>query len=195
MTMNGAGWFLLGTALGSGIGVGVTYIYLKDKFEAQLNEEVNGLKAHYVERDRKIARLNEEEKKKLEEKIYSDDEKNEFVNYTNIYTSQTQTIAKNEEIDNIEDISAAAEIISDEDFDNPEYDNYRKVSVDYFEDGAIFETLSGEEIDGFEMIAGDEWKGAFGEYTPNVVYVRNHETMTDYEIIEHEGSHPHPEDE
>jgi hypothetical protein len=45
------------------------------------------------------------------------------------------------------------------------------------------------------MIAGDEWKGAFGEYTPNVVYVRNHETMTDYEIIEHEESHPHPEDE
>ena len=195
MTMNGAAWFLLGTTLGSGIGVGVTYIYLKDRFEAQLNDEVNALKAHYVERDREMARLNEEKKKELEKKIYSGDEKNEFVNYTNMYTSQTQAIPKNEEIEDIEDSSAAAEIISDEDFDNPEYDNYRKVSVDYFEDGAVFESLSGEEIDGFEMIAGDEWKGSFGEYTPNVVYVRNHETMTDYEIIEHEGSHPHPEDE
>lgn len=196
MTMNGAAWFLLGTALGSGIGVGVTYIYLKDKFEAQLNEEVNALKAHYVERDREMARLNEEKKKELEEKIYSDDEVRDWMDYTKMYNAEPVKVElKNEEIDNIEDTSAAAEIISDEDFDNPEYDNYRKVSVDYFEDGAIFETLSGEEIDGFEMIAGDEWKGAFGEYTPNVVYVRNHETMTDYEIIEHEGSHPHPEDE
>ena len=191
MRLNGAAWFLLGTALGSGVGVGVTYIYLKDKFEERLNEEVNGLKAHYVERDREMARLNEEKKKELEEKIYSSDEKNEFVDYTKMYTTTTPAIV--DEV--VDDISAAAEIISDEDFDNPEFDNYKKISVDYFEDGAIFESLSGEEIDGFEMIAGDEWKGSFGEYTPNVVYVRNHENMTDYEIIEHEGSHPHPEDE
>ena len=95
----------------------------------------------------------------------------------------------------MDDVSAAAEIISDVEWDDPDFDNYRKISVDYFEDGAIFETLSGEEIDNFESIAGDEWKGGFGEYTPNVVYVRNHDLKTDYEIIEKEGSHPHPEDE
>lgn len=191
MTMNRAAWFLLGTALGSGVGVGVTYIYLKDKFEKQLHEEVTALKTHYVERDREMARLNEEKKKELEEKIYSDDEKNEFVDYTKMYTTTTPAIVDEE----VDDISAAAEIISDEEWDDPAFDNYKKISVDYFEDGAIFESLSGEEIDGFEMIAGDEWKGSFGEYTPSVVYVRNHENMTDYEIIEHEGSHPHPEDE
>lgn len=190
MTMNGAAWFLTGTALGSAVGVGVTYIYLKDKFEKELNEEVTALKTHYIERDRELAKKNEEAKKKLEEKVFSKDEINEFVDYTKLYTEQTSNV---EVVD--DDVSAAAEIISDEDFDNPEFDNYKKISVDYFEDGAIFETLSGEEIDGFEMIAGDEWKGSFGEYTPNVVYVRNHETMTDYEIIEHSGSHPHPEDE
>jgi hypothetical protein len=52
-----------------------------------------------------------------------------------------------------------------------------------------------DELDGFELIVGDEWKGAFGEYTPNVVYVRNHDLKTDYEIIEQEGPHPTPEDE
>lgn len=192
MTMNGAAWFLCGTALGSAVGVGVTYIYLKDKFEKSLNEEVTALKTHYVERDRELAKKNEEKKKELEEKVFSNNEINEFVDYTRLYTEQTKNVEPVEEDD---DVSAAAEIISDEEFDNPEYDNYRKISVDYFEDGAIFESLSGEEIDGFEMIAGDEWKGSFGEYTPNVVYVRNHETMTDYEIIEREGAHPHPEDE
>ena len=197
MTMNRAAWFLLGTALGSSVGVGVTYIYLKDKFETRLNEEVNALKTHYVERDREIARRNEEEKKKLEEKIYSGDATKDVVDYTRMYTSITPAVVNKVEeiVKDIEDTSAAAEIISDIDWDDPEYDNYKKISVDYFEDGAIFESLSGEEIDGFELIAGDEWKGAFGEFTPNVVYVRNNETMTDYEIIEREGSHPHPEDE
>lgn len=197
MTMNGAAWFLLGTTLGSAVGVGVTYVYLKDKFEKNLNEEVTALKTHYIERDRELAKKNEEQKRKLEEKVFSNDEINEFVDYTNKYKPEASAITatKYQEVEEVDDISAAAEIISDQDFDNPEFDNYRKISVDYFEDGAIFETLSGEAIDGFEMIVGDEWKGSFGEYTPNVVYVRNHETMTDYEIIEHEGSHPHPEDE
>lgn len=197
MTVNKAAWFLIGTALGSAVGVGVTYIYMKDKFEAKLNEEVNALKAHYVERDREIAKRNEEEKKKLEEKIYSSDATKDIVDYTKMYISTTpEAVNKMEElVKDIEDTSAAAEIISDIDWDDPEYDNYKKISVDYFEDGAIFESLSGEEIDGFELIAGDEWKGAFGEFTPNVVYVRNNETMTDYEIIEREGAHPHPEDE
>ena len=192
--MNRAAWFLLGTALGSSVGVGVTYIYLKDRFEARLNEEVNALKAHYVERDREIAKKNEEQKKELENKIFtsSAEDVNEFVNYANMYITNSN---QDEIVKDIEDTSAAAEIISDIDWDDPEYDNYKKISVDYFEDGAIFESLSGEEIDGFELIAGDEWKGAFGEFTPNVVYVRNNETKTDYEIIEREGSHPHPEDE
>ena len=192
MTINRAAWFLIGTALGSSVGVGVTYIYMKDKFETRLNEEVNALKTHYVERDREIAKRNEEEKKKLEEKIYSSDEVSEFVDYTKMYTTETQ---KKKVIEDVEDISAAAEIISDEDWDDPDFDDYKKISVDYFEDGAVFETLSGEEIDGFELIAGDEWKDSFGEYTPNVVYVRNNESKTDYEIIEKEGPHPHPEDE
>ena len=200
MTMDKAAWFLFGTALGSGVGVGVTYIFLKDRFEKQLTEEVNALKAHYVERDKNLARKNEEQKKELEKKLYSNSEINEFMDYTKLYSEQTQTseaasISYKEAVEESDDISAAAEIISDVDFDDPEYDNYRKISVDYFEDGAIFESLSGEELDGFELIAGDEWKGSFGEYTPNVVYVRNHDLKTDYEIIEHEGSHPHPEDE
>ena len=194
MTMNRAAWFLFGTALGSSVGVGVTYIYLKDKFETRLNEEVMALKAHYVERDREIAKKNEEQKKELAEKIFtnSEEEVNEFVNYANMYITDSK---KDEVVEDIDDTSAAAEIISDVEWDDPEYDNYKKISVDYFEDGAIFESLSGEEIDGFELIAGDEWKTAFGEFTPNVVYVRNNETKTDYEIIEREGPHPHPEDE
>ena len=193
MTLNKAGWFFIGITFGSATGVGVTYIYLKDKFEKALNEEVAGLKAHYVERDRELARKNEEKKKELEEKVYSDNEINEFTDYTRLYTKEASSFS--EVVDNDEDISAAAEIISNVDFDDPDFDNYRKISVDYFEDGAVFETLSGEELDGFELIAGDEWKSRFGEFTPSVAYVRNHDLKTDYEIIEHEGSHPHPEDE
>ena len=194
MTIGRAGWFLFGTALGSAVGVGVTYIYMKDRFEARLNDEVNALKAHYVERDREIAKKNETQKKELETRIFSSSEEdvNEFINYANMYITNTE---KDEKIEDIDDSSAAAEIISDVEWDDPDYDDYRKISVDYFEDGAVFETLSGEELDGFELIAGSEWKDAFGEYTPNVVYVRNNETKTDYEIIEREGPHPHPEDE
>lgn len=197
MMMNRAAWFLLGTALGSSVGVGVTYIYLKDRFETRLNEEVNALKTHYIERDREIAKRNEEQKKELEEKIYSDSAETKVVDYTKMYISTTPAVVEkmDEVVEDIDDVSSAAEIISDVEWDDPDYDDYKKISVDYFEDGAIFESLSGEEIDGFELIAGDEWKDAFGEFTPNVVYVRNNETKTDYEIIEREGSHPHPEDE
>ena len=196
MKLNGAAWFLIGAALGSAGGIAGTYIYLKDKFEKQLNEEVVALKAHYVERDRQLAKKNEEQKKELEEKIYSDSEVRDWMDYTKMYNAEPVTVKlENEVVDTDDDYSAAAEIISNVDFDDPDYDNYRKISVDYFEDGAVYETLSGEELDGFELIVGDEWKGAFGEYTPNVVYVRNHDLKTDYEIIEQEGPHPTPEDE
>ena len=196
MKLNGAAWFLIGTALGSAGGIAGTYIYLKDKFEKQLNEEVVALKAHYVERDRQLAKKNDEQKKELEEKIYSDSEVRDWMDYTKMYNAEPVTVKlENEVVDTDDDYSAAAEIISNVDFDDPDYDNYRKISVDYFEDGAVYETLSGEELDGFELMVGDEWKGAFGEYTPNVVYVRNHDLKTDYEIIEQEGPHPTPEDE
>lgn len=196
MKLNGAAWFLIGATLGSAGGIAGTYIYLKDKFEKQLNEEVVALKAHYVERDRQLAKKNEEQKKELEEKIYSDSEVRDWMDYTKMYNAEPVMVKlENEVVDTDDDYSAAAEIISNVDFDDPDYDNYRKISVDYFEDGAVYETLSGEELDGFELIVGDEWKGAFGEYTPNVVYVRNHDLKTDYEIIEQEGPHPTPEDE
>lgn len=196
MKLNGAAWFLIGATLGSAGGIAGTYIYLKDKFEKQLNEEVVALKAHYVERDRQLAKKNEEQKKELEEKIYSDSEVRDWMDYTKMYNAEPVIVKlENEVVDTDDDYSAAAEIISNVDFDDPDYDNYRKISVDYFEDGAVYETLSGEELDGFELMVGDEWKGAFGEYTPNVVYVRNHDLKTDYEIIEQEGPHPTPEDE
>lgn len=196
MKLNGAAWFLIGATLGSAGGIAGTYIYLKDKFEKQLNEEVVALKAHYIERDRQLAKKNEEQKKELEEKIYSDSEVRDWMDYTKMYNAEPVTVKlENGVVDTEDDYSAAAEIISNVDFDDPDYDNYRKISVDYFEDGAVYETLSGEELDGFELMAGDEWKGAFGEYTPNVVYVRNHDLKTDYEIIEQEGPHPTPEDE
>ena len=203
MNIPKATWFMLGITVGAAGGIGGTYIYMKDSFEKRLNEEVNALKAHYVERDKKLADENEEKKKNLAGKIFTVKEENEFVDYSKMYQSQTEIVdvdkvavtSYNEVVEENGDISAAAEIISDVEFSDPEYDNFRKITVDYFEDGAIFESLSGEELDGFEMIAGDDWKGSFGEYTPNVVYVRNHDLKTDYEIVEHEGSHPHPEDE
>lgn len=199
MKLNGAAWFLIGTALGSAGGIAGTYIYMKDKFETRLNEEVVALKAHYIERDRQLAKKNEKQKEELEEKIYSDDVITNYVDYAKMYMDNNSiteaAISYKEAVDAEDDYSAAAEIISDVDWDDPEYDNFRKISVDYFEDGAVYETLSGEELDGFELIAGDDWKDSFGEYTPNVVYVRNHDLKTDYEIIEQEGPHPVPEDE
>ena len=203
MNVSKAAWFLIGTALGSAGGISGTYIYMKDKFETRLNEEVVALKAHYIERDRQLAKKNEEQKKELEEKIYSEDEVRDWMDYTKMYNAtpvkvmieNEQSVSYNEAVETEDDYSAAAEIISNVDFDDPDYDNYRKISVDYFEDGAVYETLSGEELDGFELIAGDDWKNSFGEYTPNVVYVRNHDLKTDYEIIEQEGPHPTPEDE
>lgn len=205
MSMGKAGWLLTGLVIGGGAGAGVTYLVLKEKFEKQLTEEVNALKAHYVERDQKMAQMNEERKKELEETVYSASDRNDFADYTKLYSANvgeetsSESIAAvtsyNEAVENTDDYSSAAEVISDEEWDNPEYDNYRKISVDYFEDGAVFETLSGEELDGFDLIAGEDWKDAFGEYTPNVVYVRNHDLKTDYEIIEQEGPHPIPEDE
>lgn len=193
-------WFAGGLAIGAGAGIGGTYIYMKDKFEQKLNEEVNALKAHYVERDKALAKKNEEQKKELEDKVYSDVEVNDFVNYAKLYNDNTggeDKAAKSygEVIEENEDVSHAAEIISDVEWEDPDYDTYKKISVDYFEDGAVFETLSGDELDGFELATGDDWTRRFGEFTPGVVYVRNHELKTDYEIIEQEGPHPRPEDE
>lgn len=201
MSVDKALYFCIGLGVGAIAGGGGVYIYVKDKFEKQLDEEIKALKAHYIEKDRELVQKNEEKKKELEEKIFSENaDKNEFINYTELYNKNTSNeeeavTSYNEVVSNMDDVSAATEIISNVDFDDPDYDHYRKITVDYFEGGAVFESLSGEELDGFDLIAGDEWRGRFGEFTPNVVYVRNHDIKTDYEIIDHEEPYPHPEDE
>ncbi len=201
MSVDKALYFCIGLGVGAIAGGGGVYIYVKDKFEKQLDEEIKALKAHYIEKDREMVHKNEEKKKELEEKIFSENaNKNEFINYTELYNKNTSNeeeavTSYNEVVSDMDDVSAATEIISNVDFDDPDYDHYRKITVDYFEGGAVFESLSGEELDGFDLIAGDEWRGRFGEFTPNVVYVRNHDIKTDYEIIDHEEPYPHPEDE
>lgn len=60
---------------------------------------------------------------------------------------------------------------------------FDKISLEYFDDGILANALSEEIIEDIEAAVGKSALTKFGEYEDDVVYVRNENRSTDYEII------------
>ena len=65
-----------------------------------------------------------------------------------------------------------------------EEEDYTKRTLSYFSgDGVIMDSDTEEVIDNGIDLVGEENLEKFGEYEPEVVYVRNESNKTDYEVI------------
>lgn len=71
-------------------------------------------------------------------------------------------------------------VISPEEFD--ESGEYEPVSLTYYADGVLADSITDERIENPEEIVG-EFESHFGEYEDDSVFVRNDKLLTDYEIL------------
>ncbi len=78
--------------------------------------------------------------------------------------------------------AAAPYIISPTQFINEE-PYYDKITLEYYDDDILANALSEEIIEDINAAIGLESLTKFGEYEDDVVYVRNENRSTDYEVI------------
>ena len=174
---------------GAGIGSAATWYFLKNKYEAILNEEKESYKNYY---EKKVAELTPEaESQQPDEatlkRLRNKDDISKYVekikpytNYSDIKPEEPSTVAAPEDE---ESYSERPYVIPPEEFD--ELEGYNTISLLYFSD----EVLTDDDysiIENVDDIVGKDSLETFGRYEDDSVYVRNDRLKCDYEILKDE---------
>ena len=162
---NGLKYFLT-FALGAAAGAAVSCALLKKACELKINEEVEAFKEYWANKDDQ-----EPETEEVAEDM--SEAKEEYVSV--IEDAGYNTIEQKGGSE-----SMKIEVIPPEDFDT--LDDWNIESFTYYEDHVLAND-DGEIVHDHELLIGPDALGTFGEYEDDSVYVRNHETRTDYEIL------------
>lgn len=177
--------FLVGLVIGSVL----TYHGLKNKVEAEINEEVDKIKEFYKDQLEK-QQAEYFEKEYLKSKASVAEDKGSVINLKNIEKYEAE---QNEETsDDIDDApSGAFEVFKDEIVarDKPfvieedrvgEYISYDLISLIYFSDGVLTDDWE-VPVENPDETVGKEYAGYF-ETGEDVVYVRNDKLKCEFEI-------------
>lgn len=174
--------FLAGAVVGAGTAFAACYIHLKKQFDKELESRIESLKASYSAdfgpKNGIVSDYNEEEGKTTT-KIY---ENGELVD--EIETTAEEKIVKTEKVDYSNIINKMngnkPYPITMEEFVNGDND---KVTYTYFPDDEVFlDVLDDICPEAFDEV-GRENLNKFGIHEPDVLYVRNVDKGTDYEVL------------
>lgn len=169
-------------AAGAAIGSAVTWIFVKKKYEQIAQEEIESVKEVFSKREHKDVESVDEKTEEVEEPDDLD-EYDDIVRGSG-YVSYSQRKVKEDEEKEDEDVEYFVEpyVISPDEFDE---NGYETVSLYYYQDGVLENTITGEVIDDedIDMMIGRDSLNHFGEYEQDSVHVRNENTETDYEIL------------
>lgn len=168
--------FILGAAAGSA----VTWYLLKTKYEQLAQEEIDSVKEAFARRLDEIEGIGEEPVVPSP----SDFSENEKVNYAGIVATHYGVTTDNEKggSDKLE-VGTPPYTISPEEFGV--LDDYDTISLTYYADGVVTDEVD-EPIDDLDSKIGKDNLLKFGEYEPDVIFVRNDMRRTDYEILKDE---------
>ena len=173
--------FILGAAVGSG----VTWYFLKDKYEKLAQEEIDSVKEVFSKRTSDISEKDEPQDKiediPEEPTVKELDSYKEFVSkveYTDYSTNKTAGI-KQEKAADIEHEDNPY-VITPEEFG--ELDGYDEISLTYYSDQVLTDE-NNELVEDVDRVVGFESLNHFGEYEDDSVYVRNDRLKCDYEIL------------
>ena len=157
---------------GVAIGVGVSWIYHKNKYEQLVEEEVESIREH-MDGDKKAKERHSDYRKDKEEQG-PEDGKQAAKAYNNIIKDNAYDPMEPEK-----DIF----VVTPEDFASiPGYD----ADSLYYHDNDIISNDDNVEVDNVEELLGMtilEVRAHFGEYDENTVYIRNALLHTDYEVL------------
>ena len=180
-----------------------TYLYMKDKTEERIAEEVDDVRRTYAKISVETAANDDETpqmraarnaKRKadmitssniIEKQMYNlftkplkdiDDDSEEDAEEEDAYAELVNTQAPNE------GLADAPYTISQFEFINGE-PYYDKTTLNYYDDDILEEELTEGIIEDIDAVVGRESLTKFGEFEDDVVFVRNEKLCTDYEII------------
>lgn len=176
-------FFISGAAIASFI----TYKVVEKKFKDIADEEIASVKEMMKPKLERLNQLEQEKKSEiiLEEKMITDeneltrlvDKANAANPYGKLVTDLGYANNKEEEKESMGNYNI--EVIPPEDFG--EY-GYKCESLTYYAD-KVLTYDDDEKITDIEKIIGPSALNTFGEYEDDSVFVRNHDSKIDYEIL------------
>lgn len=167
------GMFVIGAAMGAG----VTWRFIKQKYERIAQEEIDSVKAVYGKSLNKAADDVCKTMSKFRTAVEETRRNNpEFDKLLDDYGGKEDKPM----MDNPKDSSLNPYVISPDEFG--EDDEYETISLCYYADGVLTDD-NDEPIENVDEIVGVESLTRFGEYEDDSVFVRNKRLKTDYEIL------------
>lgn len=157
-------------AMGAAVGSLVTYKLIKEKYKKIADDEIKSVKEVY---DKKATLSKKEILKECHEDGSLSDEE---------YVKKVENFGygKDEDWGDEEVSTERPYVIEPEEFGECDYDT---ISLVYYEDGVVTDSLTGEVIDNVDDIVGLDSLNHFGEYEDDSVFVRNNALQNDYEIL------------
>lgn len=170
-------------AMGAAVGSVASWYLLKTKYERLAAEEIESVKEAFGRRLDEIEGIGDadEQLKSTEPFEFSKEEK---INYAGIVATHygVTTDEGKGGPENIE-VGTPPYTISPDEFGV--LDDYDTISLTYYADGVVTDEVD-EPIDDVDEKIGLENLKKFGEYEPDVIFVRNDMRHTDYEILKDE---------
>lgn len=177
--MNKGFIFTFAFAVGAAIGSAVTWKFVQNKYERLAREEIEEVRAYYASKDK-----GEETEEKTDSENETDECDDDDVPFTMSekveYASIANKYATTDEGGDKPMSRREPYVISPAEFG--EDDNYEGITLIYYNDG-ILADHDGNRIEDIESCIGYESLNHFGEYEEDSVYVRNDDTMMEYEVL------------
>ena len=168
-------------SLGAAVGAVVTWKLVKTKYEQIAQEEIDSVKEMLSQRNCECN--GEAIREGKEARVLSREKDIENPDLKEYAAKLTDYGYTNNEEEEEEFMAQKPYIISPDDFDT--LDDYEAVTLTYYADGVLCDEWD-IPIDDVDYLVGKENLTHFGENEddPDTVYVRNDETMGDYEICQ-----------
>lgn len=152
-------------ATGAAIGSVVTWKLVKDKYARIAQEEIDSMRAYFLNRLDELTSDDKEEVK--EEKGNSYARVISDLGYTGGPDKDAEPMTK-------------PCVIDPEEFG--EREDYEKIDLTYYADGVLTDDV-GDPIEDVDFCVGADFAEHFGDYEPDAVHVRNDERKIYYEIL------------
>lgn len=176
--MNNRIIILLTFVAGAAIGSGVTWYFLKTKYEQIANDEISEIREFY--RSKKEPTNDDESEYFVDESETVTEEA--FSTYNKLIQQSGYSYDEPEKKGG-KSMTKKPYVISPDEFENL-FGEYATISLTYYADGTITnddeEVLSKEDI---ENLIGEDSLNHFGEYEEFTVFVQNDELKAAYEIL------------
>ena len=185
-------------AAGAAVGSVVTWKLCKDRYAALAQEEIDSVKEKFsvkIEDEVKDEIEAEEEDEEEPERgqvvvgtrrrSYTKPDLQEYMNRINEYRAAIPKEEAEEEMDELDENLSGIYPIKSESFGDDEYDTefLTLYADDVLADSRDF------AIDDVKGMVGSHYREYFGMYDPDIVWIRNEERKTDYEITLDERSY------